>query len=211
MDKMREAAKKRENIYGFISGIFKEELKTGQIKEMIDTGVLSLVADIGYDIDLNFFINKPLQQIEEELAVEYTSLFVGPGKHIPPYESIHVSSDSTDRYWGECTVDMKNWVEHYGLQISGRFESIPDHISIELVFMQKVIEHERLAWEKDDTDTAEKCVEVEKAFFNKHIIKWVPGFCEKIIEAARLDLYREIARLTSDFIMDEKDLLQISR
>ena len=203
---MREVVKKREDIYGFIAGIFKEELKTEQIKEMIDTGVLNLFVDAGYDIDINFFINTPRQQIEEELAVEYASLFIGPGKHVPPYESIYIS-DNAGRYWGECTVDMKNWVEHYGLQISKRFESLPDHISIELEFMQKVIEQERLGWEKDDIDTAKRCVEVERTFLNKHIIKWVPEFCEKTIEAASLDFYREIARLTRDFIMEEEQLL----
>jgi TorA maturation chaperone TorD len=205
--KFKEVAKTREDTYGFLSSIFREDLKRGQIKGMIETGLFNLFVETGYDIDLNFFMNKSLQQIEEELAVEYTSLFIGPGRHLPPYESIYLS-DSTGRYWGESTVDMKNWVEHYGLQISERFRSIPpDHISIELEFMQRVIEQEGLGWEKDAIDTAERCIEVERRFLNQHIIKWIPEFCKSVVERASLDLYRETARLTMDFILEEEDLL----
>ncbi|MBW2306257.1 MAG: molecular chaperone TorD family protein [Deltaproteobacteria bacterium] len=207
-DTFSEIAKKRSHIYGFFAGIFKKELDSEQLKEMIQTRVFNLLIDGGADIDLAFF-NRPLERVEEELACEYAALFIGPGKHIAPYESIYVP-DSTGRvgeYWGECTVDMKNWVEHYGLKIDEKFESIPDHISIELEFMQKIIEQENLAWNRNDRETAERCLKVEKEFFKKHIIQWIPEFCEKVIEAAEIDFYREMARMTKDFILEEKQMI----
>ncbi len=208
---MRELVRSREDTYGFLAGIFRGELTSEQIKEMIDSDMLSLMADVGCNIDPDFFKNKPIEQIEEELACEYASLFIGPGEHIPPYESIYVpdSSGKVGYYWGECTVDVKNWVEHYGLKIAEKFASIPDHISTELEFMQNVVEQERLSWEKDDRETAERCIEVERAFFDKHINRWVRDFCERVIEAANLDFYKEIARLTKDFVSEEAELLQV--
>ncbi len=206
---MRERVKHREDTYGFLAGIFREELTAEQIKEMIDSDMLKLMVDAGCTIDPHYYRNKPVEHIEEELACEYAGLFIGPGEHIPPYESIYVP-DSTGKvgyYWGECTVDMKNWVEHYGLEISEKFDSIPDHISIELEFMQKLIEQERLSRERGDRETTERCIEVEKTFFHKHINSWVPTFCESVIEAANLDFYREAARLTRDFIREEERLL----
>lgn len=206
---MRDLVKNRQDIYGFLAGIFREELTSEQIKEMIGSDVLNLMVEAGCSIDLSFLRNKSIEHIEEELACEYAALFIGPGEHIPPYESIYVP-DSTGKvgyYWGECTVDMKNWVDHYGLQISEKFGAIPDHISIELEFMQKLIEQERLSWEKDDAETTGKCIEVERTFFHKHINTWVPTFCERVIEAANLDFYREVASLTKDFIQDEDQLL----
>ncbi len=209
MDGMRERVRSREDTYGFLAGIFREELTVEQIKEMINTDMLNLMVDAGCTIDFDYYRNNSLEHIEEELACEYASLFIGPGEHIPPYESIYVP-DSTGKvgyYWGECTVDMKNWVEHYGLGISEKFGSIPDHISIELEFMQKLIEQERLAWEKGDTGTTGKCIEVEKTFFHKHINSWVPTFCERVIDTANLDFYRQVARLTKNFIEEEEQLL----
>jgi TorA maturation chaperone TorD len=209
MERMRDSVKNRQDIYGFLAGIFREELTAEQITEMIGSDVLNLMVDAGCNIDYSFLRNKSVEHIEEELACEYAALFIGPGEHIPPYESIYVP-DSTGKvgyYWGECTVDMKNWVEHYGLGISERFESLPDHISIQLEFMQKVIEQERLAWERGDTETTGRCIEVERTFFHKHINKWVPAFCDRVMQAANLDFYREVARLTKDFIQEEERLL----
>jgi TorA maturation chaperone TorD len=209
MERMRERTRSREDTYGFLAGIFREELTAEQIREMIDSDMLNLMVDAGCSIDLSFRRNKSVEHIEEELACEYATLFIGPGEHIPPYESIYIP-DSTGKvgyYWGECTVDMKNWVEHYGLGISEKFGSIPDHISVELEFMQKLIEQERLSWENSDRGTTERCIEVQRTFFHKHINGWVPTFCESVIEAANLDFYREIARLTKDFIGEEEQLL----
>jgi len=204
----KEGAKSRCDTYGFLAGIFRQELTAQQIKEMINSGVLDMLIELGAKIDRNFF-NKPAEQVEEALAIEYTALFIGPGKHINPHESIYVP-DSTGKvgyYWGECTADMKKWVEHYGLKMSEKFESIPDHISIELEFMQRVIEQEHLSWQRNDEETAKRCIEVEKTFFNKHIIKWVPLFLNRVIDSASLDFYRETAKIGKDFISDEGNLL----
>jgi TorA maturation chaperone TorD len=208
---MRKLVQNREDTYGFLAGIFRAELNAEQIKEMIDKKMLDLMIDPGCKVDLSFIRDKPVEQAEEDLACEYAALFVGPGEHIAPYESTFVP-DSTGRvgyYWGECTLDMKNWVEQYGLRISESFGSIPDHISIELELMQRIIEQEKLAWQRDDSDTAARCVEVEKTFFNQHLVKWIPAFCDRVVEAARLDFYREIARLTRDFIQSEAQLLDV--
>jgi TorA maturation chaperone TorD len=203
-----EIAKSRSDIYGLVAGIFGQEFDGYQIKEMKDKGILDLLIEAGADIVLDFFDRK-LEEVQEDLACEYAALFIGPGKHIAPYESIYVP-DSTGRvgqFWGECTVDMKNWVEHYGLKISERHDSIPDHISIELEFMQKIVEQEHMAWESNNEKTAERCLAVEKEFFNKHIINWIPEFCEKVITSANIDFYREIARFTKEFITQEKKLM----
>ena len=207
-DIFQEIAKQRSDIYGFISGIFRQELNCDQLKEMLSSGVLKMLIHGGANINLDFF-NRPIELIEEELAVEYTALFIGPDKHISLYESIYIpdSTGKAGQYWGECTSDMKNWVEHYGLKVSEKFESIPDHVSIELEFMKKIIEQEFLAWEKGDTETARKCIEVEKTFFKKHIVKWLPLFFDKITESANLDFYREMAKIGKDFILDEETLL----
>ncbi|MFQ5875863.1 MAG: molecular chaperone [Dehalococcoidia bacterium] len=209
MDRMKSLVESRHDTYGFFAGIFREELTLGQIEELLETGLLDLLGEADCQIDPQFFTEKPLERVEEELACEYAALFIGPGQHVSPYESIYVP-DTTGRvgaYWGECTADMKRWVERYGLEIAERFASIPDHISIELEFMQKIIEQENDAWEREDMEAVKRWIEVERTFFNTHLITWVPEFCERAIEAASLDFYREIARLARDFILEEEQLL----
>ncbi|MBI2522332.1 MAG: molecular chaperone TorD family protein [Bdellovibrio sp.] len=204
----KESARSRCDIYAFLATIFSQEINAEQIKTLMDSGVLEMLVGLDAKIDHKFF-NRPLKEVEEDLAVEYTALFIGPGKHISLHESIYVP-DSTGKmgyYWGECTADMKKWVDHYGLKISEKFESIPDHISIELEFMQRIVEQEYLSWGRNDQETAKRCIEVARTFFNKHIIKWVPLFFDKIIETAKLDFYREIATVGKAFISAEVELL----
>lgn len=203
-----DLAKHRCDTYGFLAGIFRQELTAEQIKGMINTGVLNLLVEAGARIDLNFF-NRPAEQIEEDLAIEFTALFIGPGKHINPHESIYVP-DSTGKvgyYWGECTSDFKNWVEHYGLTMSKKFESIPDHVSVELEFMQRVVEQEKLVRERGDENTIKKCLEVERTFFNKHIKSWMPLFFDRVIGSANFDFYREVAKVAKDFLIEEEAAL----
>jgi TorA maturation chaperone TorD len=207
---LKEKAKSREDIYCFLAAIYREELTAEQIRQMMEHGVPGLLVELGCDIESDFFTEQTPEQIEEALACEFAALFIGPGEHISPYESIYVpdSSGRVGYYWGECTVDMKNWVEHYSLKISDGFKSIPDHISVELEFMQRLVEQERMAWERGDEETAKRCMEVERRFFEKHLIKWIPAFCDKVMEKAELDFYREVAKLTKSFIIQEyRDLL----
>jgi TorA maturation chaperone TorD len=82
---------------------------------------------------------------------------------------------------------------------------MPDHISVEFEFMQKVIERERTAWEEGDGDAALYCLKMEKMFIDDHLHRWVPRFCGKVAEDAQLSFYREMAKLTKGFVELEKE------
>jgi TorA maturation chaperone TorD len=85
---------------------------------------------------------------------------------------------------------------------------MPDHISVELEFMQHVVKREMQAWEAEDNETALLCLKNEKKFVDEHLFGWIPDFCEKVIETADWPFYREMARLTRSFIEFEKKELK---
>jgi TorA maturation chaperone TorD len=45
---------------------------------------------------------------------------------------------------------------------------------------------------------------MEKMFIEEHLIKWVPVFCDRIISEAELSFYREVAKVTKNFMEFEK-------
>jgi TorA maturation chaperone TorD len=141
------------------------------------------------------------------LAVEYARLFVGPGKHISPHESVHHEREDGDwgRLWGAATVEVKAFIEVTGLGYDDSYKGMPDHISAELELMEKLTENESQAWSGDDEEGARQCVDVERRFIEEHLIHWVPTFCDKVIEAAELSFYRELAALTKRFIELEQE------
>jgi TorA maturation chaperone TorD len=49
--------------------------------------------------------------------------------------------------------------------------------------------------------------EIQRVFFQEHIAQWVPGFCDKVVELAELDFYRDFARMTKALVeIDSQEL-----
>jgi len=194
------AARHRSDIYGLLATVYGQEITSdllGQIKAPQFLGALSVLEVEGID-DL---VQKPEAELLEDLEVEYTHLFLGPGKHISPHESVHHQREDGQwgKLWGASTVEVKRFIEATGLSYNEEFKGLPDHISVEFEFMQQLTLREEKAW-KEDSGQAQACRQVEKRFIEEHLICWVPSFCEKVIEETESPFYRAMAVLTRSFI-----------
>ncbi len=207
MDKQNfsEMAYRRSNIYGLLSSIYSHEPDENFIRNL-DSSSLRAFGKGKISQDKEFWA-QPAEKICEDLAVEYTRLFLGPKNHIPPFESLYnFKEGETRQIWGAATVEVKRIIESTGLSFRKDYGGIPDHISIELEFMQKLVKNEGELWEKEKNGSQLlKSIKLEKKFIDEHLHVWIPGFCQKVIEAARYDFYRNVAELTRDFIATEKE------
>lgn len=203
---MIETAKQRSSIYGFLSLIYRAEAGKTLIRRIKDPGHFSVLSGMGLNLE-DDFIKKPEDELLEDLAVEYTRLFVGPGKHISPHESVHHERGDGDwgTLWGADTVAVKKFIAASGLKYCSGYTGLPDHISVELEFMQRAVRREVQAREENDDDGALCCLRMQKIFIDEHLIKWVPVFCDKIISEAELSFYRGMAGVTRNFIEFEKE------
>ncbi len=208
-ENIKELAGFRSSIYGFLAAVYRQELTSELLQQMKDHRFQEILTTLGIELSNGFF-KKPEKDLLENLAVEYAYLFVGPGKHISPHESVHHKKEGVQsgQLWGELTAEVKSIIESSGLEYKSEFTGIPDHISVELEYMQQVVQREMQAWKADDDETARLCLKNEKEFVNEHLIRWIPDFCEKVIEAAEMPFYREMARLTRSFIEFEKKELK---
>ncbi len=194
------AARHRSDIYGLLSMVYGQEITSDllqQIKSPQFMEAFSVLEVKGID-DL---MQKPEAELIEDLAVEYTHLFLGPGKHISPHESVHHQREDGQwgKLWGASTVEVKRFIEATGLSYNEEFRGLPDHISVEAEFMQQLTLREEKAW-KEDPGQAQACRQVEKRFIEEHLICWVPSFCEKVIEETESPFYHAMAALTRSFI-----------
>ena len=199
----------RSSIYGFLAAVYRQEMTSELIQQMKDQRFQEVLSGLGVKLNNGFFQSSE-KGLLENLAVEYVRLFVGPGKHISPHESVHHKKEGVQsgQLWGELTAEVKRIIESSGLEYKSEFTGMPDHISVELEFMQQVILREEQAWQDDDKQTALLCLKNEKKFVDEHLFRWVPDFCEKVIETADWPFYREMARLTRSFIEFEKEELK---
>ena len=206
---MTEEAFQRGSIYGFLARVFRKEVSPDMLARIKAPEFREVLSDMKVKLGDEFF-SGPDDELIEDLAVEYTRLFLGPGRHISPHESIHYERDDGDwgSHWGASTVEVKKFVESLGLEYKETDRSIPDHISVELELMQKVIEKEKQAWSDTSGKDALHYLKIEKMFMEDHIMKWIPLFCDKVVADAELSFYREMAELTKSFLQTDMKNIQ---
>ena len=142
----------------------------------------------------------------EELECEYARLFIGPGKHVGPYESLH-RDDHSPGHWGPSTAEVKRFIEHHGLSYDVEFKGMPDHISAEFHFMAVAARAEADAVERGEEAEAAQANRMQRVFYKEHISRWVPSFCDKVIQQAEFEFYRDFARMTKLLVEVDADEL----
>ncbi len=202
---MARKSLQRSQLYGFLATVYRREPTPDFLTEIKSPAVADALRDAGVELEREFF-NKPEAELIFELAVEYTRLFVGPGRHISPCESVHVHGG--DQLWGKSAIALQQFISRTGVEIKQEYKDLPDHISVELEFMQQLSAAESNAWAAADRDEAQKCRGIEASFLSRHLASWVDHFCEQVIADSQTGYFREMAALTRDFIATDFAELQ---
>ena len=114
-EKIAEIAGKRSNIYSFISLVYLREPTKELVNILRRQDVEKVLNEGGIKIDLKIYGERD-DRLLDELTVEYTRLFLGPGKHISPYESVW--HKDYGMLWGKTTSEVKKIIESLGLTYS---------------------------------------------------------------------------------------------
>ncbi|VAX16447.1 hypothetical protein MNBD_NITROSPINAE04-502 [hydrothermal vent metagenome] len=198
----------RSDIYRLLARVYREEPDLRLIREAKNRSFQDALKEMNIGFE-NDFLKAPAPALVESLAVEYTRLFVGPGKHIAPYESVHhqLNGGGWGSLWGESTVEVNRFIKTAGLQLKKKYENLPDHISVELEFLSEVCKREAKACEENDYEGTLYILDMEGKFVNDHLIKWAPVFCDKVRKETRSSFYKTMALLTEEFIrLEEKTI-----
>ncbi|MEK6193249.1 MAG: molecular chaperone TorD family protein [Deltaproteobacteria bacterium] len=203
MEKQRrkDMADHRSNIYGLLALIYRREVTPDLLHKVKDPRFLGVFTDLGVE-GIKAFLQSSEEKLIEDLTVEYARLFLGPGKHISPHESVHHQREDGDwgTLWGATTVEVKKFIEATGLEYEPDYKGMPDHVSVEFEFMAALARREAQAWAESDEAIARSCVAMQKMFLEEHLIQWIPDFCENVIQLAELPFYHAVAELTRSFI-----------
>ncbi|MDI6801223.1 MAG: molecular chaperone TorD family protein [Thermodesulfovibrionales bacterium] len=125
-----------------------------------------------------------------DIASDFTNLFLGPGTHLPPYESLYnYPVGDSPRMWGKAASDVQYIYAAAGLMLDEEINLVPDHISAELLFMNYLIENNLLI--------------EQQRFFEEHLLEWIPVYCDEIYNHANTVFYKDIAKLLKEFILSD--------
>jgi len=193
-----DTAQKRSSIYGLLAFLYLREPGGELISIFRKQDMQIALKNTGIDLE-NYFQCTGFCELQKELEVEYARLFIGPGKHISPYESVW--RDNYGLLWGKATSEVKEFIESLGLTTHHTWTGLVDHVGVELELMKRLTAREKEAREMKDSGKALLCLEKQKEFMEDHILQWVPAFCQKVEEESRVVFYKHVALLTKRFIV----------
>lgn len=150
-----------------------------------DDNMLRHMADV-FQMDIN--------ELPSEIRADFSQIFASTGNLLMPYESMHIYPfGDSPRLWGRATEEVQKFYNSAGLMIDLQITPAPDHISAELLFMSYLVE--------------QGLADEQKKFMEKHLLQWIPEFCDKVIGYAVTTFCREAAGLLKEFILSEHNLL----
>jgi TorA maturation chaperone TorD len=134
--------------------------------------------------------NTDIEILEEKLNIDYSSVFLMNAK--PIETSVMDAKD-------EILVGLQNPVmqfyfnHNFELNLSASHLQTPDHIAIELAFMQNLIS-------KDEID-------VQKEFLEKHLLNWAVPYFIGIKPMCTTPLYEELCDFIVEFLATDYEFL----
>jgi len=194
-------ARERSGLYGFLAEVFRAEPSPGLLHRIEDAGFAESLEAAGTHLSEEL-ARQPEDVLLEDLAVEYTRLFLGPGKHVRPYAATYLDGAGAS-LCGPTTVWVRDFMERAGFALAPGHRNLPDHVFVEMEFMARMATREAEAVEAGDAAAADQSRRIQKEFLEAHLGRWLPLFFGHAAEQAQLSFYRELARLAGHFLDSE--------
>lgn len=122
----------------------------------------------------------------DELNIEMTRLLEGPGlTPAPPYASYYLNNKLL---MGPPAVAARHTYLQWRVVPTGETRLPDDHLALELGFMAHLAQ---LAVEGDET-----ALTASWGFLRRHLLPWLPRFCDTLARASRVPFFAGLAHLT---------------
>lgn len=136
-----------------------------------------------------------------DLQDAHTALFEpSGGLACPPTETTHTTyTPAHGLTRGAEVADVAGFYKAFGMEVEPGTER-PDHLVVELSFVQFLAVKEAVALADDEAEGAEVCGEAARSFLRDHLAAWIPSFAESLEEADPPPLYRAAGALLAGFV-----------
>ncbi len=179
----------RAFVYGFLSTVFSDKLSKESIADIKNNpNFLDLIGENAR----RFFDENDIDVLDEELNIDFTSAFL--------VNSHPVESSVTDAKH-QISTGLENPVMNFyienGFEINLNNTNLltPDHIAIELGFMQNLVLSGDLKLQKD--------------FMRKHILKWMIPFFVGAKNLVETPFYKDFLDFATEFLLSDYEGLNV--
>lgn len=177
----------RAFIYGFLSTVFSDKLSKKSIEDLKNNpDFLELIGENAK----KYFDENNVDMLDETLNVDFTSAFC-VASH--PVES-SVTDAKHQISTGLENPVMSFYIESgFDINLNNTALLSPDHIAIELGFMQTLILQDEQKLQKD--------------FMKKHILKWMPPFFIGAKTLVETPFYSDFLDFATEFLLSDYEAL----
>lgn len=196
----RNAAAARARVCGWLAGLFSPNLPKAAPRRLVESVRRSGASDEAVAAAAALAAAFP-RKGEAGLLLEYTRLFHGPGS-IPasPYESIYRDGGIL---MGPTSRQVAEFYEAAGLTLDPRSRELPDHIALELGFLQVLALREALAARAGRPDEAQAWHDQYRRFLREHLACWAEPFVAAMQQGKPSALYAAAGQLLTEWVRSE--------
>lgn len=188
MEKIKLVLETRHFIYSLLQHVWSNQPTEEQLlqwKERLPYEFLREVsASGGKDIQI-FFESLTCNSIYETAGKEreeYNRLFYTPGNQaVPMWESTYVTNEKL--LFDFPTIKVREMLKKYGFEYIHIGKEPEDHISVELDFMDKLIEKSLEAVSNHDEIDFRRHMKGQKIFLENHLTKWIGPLATNIMDS----------------------------
>lgn len=137
----------------------------------------------------------PKDFILDELAADFTGLYLTFGKRIAPNESYWLTEDHIERQ--DPMFEVRKWYEHYGLKAENWRMRPDDHLVHEVEFVALLLKDGRPSALKD-----------AGRFLDRHLLLWSKDFLGGVAQKASTPFYAGLALVTESLLQTVRGLIE---
>ena len=150
--------------------------------------------------------DEDVEALSDTMLVEHTRLF-STGLLCPHYEADFVAADSFRSM--HVIADVARMYAAFGVRVASGAAERPDHIAVELDFMNWLGSKEGHAAQQRQTGNVKLCRRAQRLFFREHLGCWGRAAARALREAAKLDFYQGIGELLERLLGAEAKFLRV--
>lgn len=187
----------RKKIYQFLHFLFQEPVYESDLLKVRDNNKIKELSQLyeGGKILFEFLNHLSRKNLKKERE-EYKRLFLGPGPlGAPPWESYYRSIDHLLFEEGCC--QLRKRYHNYGLMFIRENNEPDDHLLLELEFLIFLI---NACIKEQKVDHIQLLISEQISFIENHLAKWIPLFCERVIDCSNSPLFVGAAMLLTDYL-----------
>ncbi|WP_180954936.1 TorD/DmsD family molecular chaperone [Bacillus sp. V3-13] len=200
--------KERKFQYEFLHTIFDKPLSF----EMLKTWKEQIFANqIESNEHLIPFLTELSSQETADIVLKeqknFQELFFGP-EHIPapPWESVYRTRERI--LFGEPTLKMREKLRDFDLHYEEEHKEPEDHISVELEFMNYLIDKTMWSIDEENEKECSKALYYQFRLLDEHLMKWIEPFTADILLNTTSCLYKGSALFLRDFIQEDYEYMK---